>query len=870
MSRSRPWALLALTLAAGLTVYWPVRDLPFFTLDDGDYVTENPIVQGEFFWRNFRSALVEPHARNWHPAVWWSLMIDQRLHGGDPGGFHFTNLCWHLAATAALFGFLYSATGKDAPSAFVAAFFALHPQHVESVAWITERKDVLFAFWGFLALWLYVWHSRRPSTARLTLVTTAFAASLMAKQMLMTMPALLLLLDFWPLRRWPSSSDEYAINRPTKSESELITEKLPFVGLSAVAAWLLLWARKAGEGPIWDEPSYPIADRLGNAVLSTGRYLVDAFWPASLAIYYPFPSPIPWGEIAAWSVILLAITVLAITTRRQRPYFFVGWFWFLLTLAPVIGIVQDGRQARADRYVYWPHVGLFIAVAFELERWAWRSRRRRWLAAISVTAALAAMGMTCREQLERWREPRELFELTAATTPGGNWFAENALGGMSLRAGDLAAAETHFRRVIELAPEEWSGYANLATCLIQQGKPVAAEKICVQGLQRLPGRPALLVNQGLARAANGRVAEAIDSCRQALDMNPRFSAARSNLALLLADAGQYDAAFAEIDAALAISPKDASVRVVQGTLFLKRGKLHEAADAFRAALDLTPTAAEARYSLGMTLFDLGDANQAIEQLDEGLRLTPRHKRLLEGRDRILAATRRKQGDSFAAAGRWEEAKTQYEALVALRPQDADARVKLGGALAAQGQFVAAQRELEHALSLDPQNLAARRNLAIALDAIGDSRGAIEQLTLVAERQPDSPEAQARLGLMQEKAGQVGSAARSFSKALALRSDWPDIANRLAWVRATSATERNGHEALSLIERALKGSTARADYLDTKGAALAELGRFAEAVDVATAAERLARASGRIELANQIAARRALYASGKPYRSPTQQ
>ncbi|RPJ74660.1 MAG: hypothetical protein EHM24_05685, partial [Acidobacteria bacterium] len=400
--------LVAGLIAVTTAVFAPVSHYDFVSWDDPGYLTENDHVKAGLSWSAVGWALTTGERYYWHPLTWLSHLIDVELFGMNPGAHHLTNLFLHLAATLLLFLVLRRMTAAPGRSAFVAALFAVHPLHVEPVAWVAERKEVLGGVFWMLTIGSYAAYARRPGLLRYLGVTAAAAAALMAKPMAVTLPFVLLLLDVWPLSRARSSREppgQPGVTGPAatrRSWAWLVAEKLPLAALACVSAWIT-FANQVEAGAVRDLARIPLADRAANALVSYVAYIGAMLWPARLAALYPYPREITAWWMAALAV-LVAASALAVALLRRHPYLFVGWFWYLGTLVPVIGLVQVGNQARADRFTYLPIVGLFMAAAWGVPaltaRWSAVRRALPWLAAIVVLAAAAA----ARAQLPHWKD----------------------------------------------------------------------------------------------------------------------------------------------------------------------------------------------------------------------------------------------------------------------------------------------------------------------------------------------------------------------------------------------------------------------------------------------------------------------------------
>ena len=584
-TRQAMWACWAL-IAAIVFVYAPVWHHDFTNYDDPDYVTNNPHVTAGITWRGVVWALTTGYDANWHPLTWLSHMLDVQLYGLHGGPHHVTNVLFHIANTLLLFGLLRRMTGAMGRSAFVAALFALHPLHVESVAWIAERKDVLSTLFWMLTLWAYVDYVRKPRLGRYLAVLLLFALGLMAKPMLVTLPFVLLLLDFWPLGRFreqeipirgrlqTASSEPQAASGPQQAAhhspltarqfllaarhsplTALVIEKVPLVALSVVSSIVTYEAQRRW-GSMNPRNITVLDARLANAALSYVRYLVNMLWPAGLAAFYPYLHPIP-GWLALGSVIFLGAVTLAVTHLRWRhPYLVLGWLWYVGTLVPVIGLVQVGLQSMADRYTYVPLIGLFIVLAWGipelLRQWPFRNTVLATLAAFVIVACM----ITARDQVQYWRSTLSLWDHTRQVTSGN------------------------------FSASYWVG---------------------------------------IALARQGRVAEAIPYYVESIRINPAYEPARNELGYALWLQGRVDEGIAQFLEALRINPRFAEAHNNMGALLWSQGKADEAAAQFSEALRVRPEYAEAHKNLAAVLLNQGKPDQAIRELQEALQIDPNYQ-----------------------------------------------------------------------------------------------------------------------------------------------------------------------------------------------------------------------------------------------------
>jgi tetratricopeptide (TPR) repeat protein len=568
-----------------LAVYLPALHHGFVEYDDQQYVTDNPRVQAGLSWTGLVWAFGF-HAGNWHPLAWLSHMADCQFYGARAGGHHLTSILLHIASTLLLFSVLNRMTNAMWRSAAVAALFAWHPLHVESVAWVAERKDVLCAFFWMLTLWLYVRHAARPSIARYLFALGSFVLCLMAKPMGVTLPFVLLLLDYWPLGRVTGDGWRVA------SVRRLVVEKIPFLALSAIACVLTL---RAQELAIVSTAGLPVSQRVAHALVAYNHYLVAMFVPQNLAVYYPYQIQLPTLTIAC-AIIVLGLTTLLALNMRCRPWLMVGWLWYLGTLVPVIGLVQVGDQAWADRYTYLPLIGLFVAIVwFACE--IIKSRLVLQCASVIVAAGLIAATSA---QLGYWQNTRTLFEHTDKVTPK-NYMAITILGSLLAKEHKYDEAMGYYRTALRYSPGFPEAHFFLGNALDEQGKLDEAVAEYQKSLWFRPTQEQTHIFMGIALAKQKKYEEAMAHYNAALKLNPDSAVAQNNLARLLHTLGKLDAAVEHYHAALEIDPKLALAHNNLGILLIQKGKLTEGAVQLREAMRLDPTNSETRLNLAFAL-----------------------------------------------------------------------------------------------------------------------------------------------------------------------------------------------------------------------------------------------------------------------------
>jgi Flp pilus assembly protein TadD len=581
----------------------------FVNFDDDLYVTENRQVLAGLTARSLSWAWTTLHAGYWQPMTWMSLQLDAQLFGRPAWGFHLTNVLWHAADVVLLFWVLRQMTGSTGRSAALAALFAVHPLRVESVAWVSERKDVLSTFFGLLALLAYVDYTRRPGLLRYALVMAALTVGLMAKPMLVTLPAVLLLLDFWPLRRWPGL--------PLR---KLVVEKLPLLAVAVAFAAITVYAQESGRALLTlERVSVPV--RLGNAVLAYGWYLGALFWPVGLAPTYPHPGPnLSWLHVAGVALVLLAISALAALQARRRPYLLVGWLWFLGTLVPVVGLLQAGEQPWADRFTYVPHIGLLLMLVWGghdlIARRVGRPGRIAFTGAVVAAWAVASV-----IQVTRWRDSVTILEHALWVAPD-NPVAHNTLGAALLQRDELDEAVKQFREAIRLDPGSVKAQFNLGVAFDRQRRAGEAIEQYQATLRLDPDFAPAHFNLGVQFAGQGRTAEAIDAFAQAVRLEPHFAPAHYNLAAALVEGGRPDDAAPHFTEAVHLDADFERMHLPMGLLLLAHDRAADAAEHFRAALNRDGSAAPVQYHLGRALAELGRGDEAVASFRRAAALQP--------------------------------------------------------------------------------------------------------------------------------------------------------------------------------------------------------------------------------------------------------
>ncbi len=621
-------------LLAGLSVavFGQTIRYEFVNFDDDLYVYNTPAIRAGLTKDGMMSAFTSPHARNWHPLTTISHMLDCQVYGLKAGGHHATNVVLHTVAVLLLFAVLRQMTGAIWRSAIVAALFAVHPLHVESVAWVSERKDILSAVFFLLMLVAYVRYARAPSVTRYLVVAVLLAAGLMSKPMLITAPLVLLLLDYWPLRRFEQPSSATRTTKSLKSGTHerimpsLLLEKIPLLVLSASSGVVTFILQKRAAGAI---PPLPFLWRAQNAVMSYVIYAWKTLWPSRLAVFYPHPND-TW---ATWHVVLaiiflLAITCAAILWRHKRPYLFTGWFWYLVMLVPVIGLVQVGEQGHADRYTYLPSIGLFLIAAWAGGDAIGAAQTKLWrgIAAAGTIVIVAVLACAAFAQTSYWRNSETLWMHALAVTTD-NDVAHNNLGYLCVGGGDLDNAVSHFEAASKIRSGKLDPHYNLGTAFIE-------------------------MNLGDALARKGQTDEAMVHFEKAIKLQPDYAEAYYNRGNVLFTKGRIDEAIADFEKTLQIQPNDADAHTGLGNALLRKGALKEAIAHYNEAIALAPEDPHSRSNLAWVLATSTDAS--VRDGAKALELAQQAVSLSDGREllffRPLAAAYAETGRFFDAIG----------------------------------------------------------------------------------------------------------------------------------------------------------------------------------------------------------------------------
>jgi len=728
--------LILITVAA----YENVRNHEFINFDDDIYVTDNRIVSEGLSFEGIKWALGFNASGYWQPITWLSHMLDCEVYGLNPGGHHLTNLMIHLANTLLLFWTLYRMTGTVYRSALVAAFFALHPLNVDSVAWIAERKNLLSNFFWMLCLLSYNRYLEKRASGRYLGVLILFALGLMSKPMVVTLPFVLLLLDFWPLKRLairlrPTQGQKEqpvdASGKQSLAVSKLIIEKIPFFLLSLGSVCLSISTTKHIDNMIAVE-TVPMMLRISNALVTYLAYILKMIWPFDLAVYYPYPKSISLWQAAGAGALLAAVTGLFVLLINRKSYLAVGWFWYLGTLVPVLGIVQGGLWPEmADRWAYLPLIGLFIMIA-----WTAADALQKWQFGkpVKVAAALAVIGsllFITRAQLQHWQDSKTLF-LHALKIASENAVAHNNLGNALLNEGQTEDAVNHFRAALRIDPENAGANNNMANALVNLG----------------------------------RVDAAIAHYLKSLRLNPRKAETHNNLAVALHKKEHLEEAILHLREALRLKPDYADAYNNLGAVYRKKGQVQNAAKCYLAAIRLKPDFPQPYNNLGLLLRDEGKLNEAIDYFRQALNKNP-----------DFTAAEENLNMTWAAVNTFKEAVAQIQSQLKHNPNDLDLYLKLGDLYKESGRLNDALKQYQNALRLHPDFLPALHKVALVHAVKGDYDKAIDLLKQLAARQPGNADIYYFIAGIYARSHKIEDSIDWLEKAIAKGyNNWDRLAN----------------------------------------------------------------------------------------------
>jgi tetratricopeptide (TPR) repeat protein len=618
-------------IVAIIIAYAQVSNFDFVGYDDQEYITENSHVQEGLTLDSIIWAFTSFHSANWHPLTWLSHMLDCELYGSNPMGHHWANVQFHIANTLLLFFIFFKMTGALWRSAFVAALFALHPLHVESVAWVSERKDVLSTFFGFLMIFAYCRYVKESCLKNYLLVIMLFVLGLMAKPMLVTFPFVLLLLDFWPLERFQYKKNknddlpqpEGTIYYGFKGFMRLVLEKIPLF-IPVVISSILTFLAQQSSGAVKALGTLSIITRIANALVSYVTYVLKTIWPINLAVFYPHPGDsLPVWQIFGAALLIATACIWAVQTSKKYPYIAVGLFWYLGTLVPVIGLVQVGEQAMADRYTYIPLIGLFIFIAWGVPDLLKKWQYRKIFLGLSAVVILSVLTVSTLSQASHWKNGITLFENAVKVTEN-NYKAQNNLG-TAWGQIDFDKAIYHYKESLKIRPNYVRALYNLGTALTEKGDYDEAILYFTRVLKINPKKTDARMNMANVLFKQGKSDKAVFHYNEILKFDSEHAYTHSNLAYVLSTQGKFDEAISHYRQALRINPEYVKAYYNLGNILLKKGETEEAFTHFSEAIKLNPDFVQAYNKIGLILFKQGKIDRAKVFFSKAIEIDPNSK-----------------------------------------------------------------------------------------------------------------------------------------------------------------------------------------------------------------------------------------------------
>jgi tetratricopeptide (TPR) repeat protein len=595
--------LILITIA----IYYRVANFEYITFDDDLYVYDNTHIKDGLTFQNMLWSLTTSHAYNWHPLTWISLYVDSQFFGSTPGVHHLVNVFFHISNSLLLLLILVCMTKKFWSSIIVAGLFALHPLHVESVAWISERKDVLSTLFWMLTMISYYRYVSYPKIGRYILVLLFFILGLLAKQMLVTLPFVLLLMDFWPLRRlqFPESSKGDTLR--------IIAEKVPLFIFAMIFSFIIFLVQK--NSAVYQLTTFPLDVRMANAIVSYLAYIKDMLWPFNLAIFYPHPRKIPLITTVLSGILLLSVTLIFLKYIQKFPFLAIGWFWYMGTLVPVIGIIQVGLQEKADRYTYIPLIGIFIIIAWGLSELLTKFPNKKLIMSMVVSIILIMCVGASWVQVGYWKNSETLYTHAIRVTKD-NYGAQCGLAGVLMDKGQTDEAIDHYRETIRIKPDYMLPRFNLGIILLNKGKYDEAIEQFQEIANHNPSpTPETHLYLGIALAAENKIDEAINHYYEALKMNPALTAGQFNLGYALLRKGKLDQAIMLIQNGLRTKPYEFNARIELGITFIKLNRVEEAIKQFSIATQINPRSEQAKAFLGNALLTKNNIKSLIRNLE---------------------------------------------------------------------------------------------------------------------------------------------------------------------------------------------------------------------------------------------------------------
>lgn len=743
-------------------LYYRVGNYDFINYDDDKYVSQNSYIKSGFTKETVKWALTSFDEATWQPLTWLSFMIDKKIYGMNPGGFHLTNVFLHILNTLLLFFILLKSTKAPFKSGFAAALFAIHPLHVESVAWVTERKDVLSTFFGMLSILIYLGYAKHKNIYNYIFALLFFCFGLMSKPMLVTLPFLLLLMDYWPLNRIQYETALNKTNAPFFSRfNALLLEKTPFLLIALISCVITFSVQKAG-GAVSALEAIPLATRILNAIVSYGAYVYKIFLPLNLAVIYPYTLEIPLWQVVSSVLLLSAVSIFSIYKAKSHPYIIVGWLWFLGSLVPVIGLVQIGAHKMADRFTYIPLIGIFIIISFGTPHLSANFKSNKRILPVLAVITLFLLSLLSFRQIGYWENSKTLFTHAVKVTRQ-NKVAHNNLGVALFDEKDVEKAIFHYNKALEIDPRFIYALNNMGRALYEKKDFKGATDYYKKAIDINPHFTEAQNNLAVSREKTGNFTEAYDLYKAALEKNPNNIDAYYNLGILLEKMNNIEASINHYKKALLIDPnhKDAHFNLANiykktgdannaaihynktiqiqpdykeaynnlGVLMGMQNKLDPAIRYFEKAIEIDADFADAHNNIGLTLIRKGDVSKAIFHYKEALRINPDFK---NARNNLNAAKQLNIQENDIDY-KINETLTDLEK----NPDSYELNSRLGNFYAMKKDINKAIPYFEKAISIEPQNLSGLENIAISHAMNGNYLKAIEYIKRILSIQPDN-------------------------------------------------------------------------------------------------------------------------------------
>ena len=607
-------------VAINLAVFLQVHQHDFINLDDHIYVVGNNEIQSGLTMKGVLWTFTTSHAHMWHPLTWLSLMLDYQLFGLNAGGYHFTNLILHILSTLLLFGLLERMTGAVWRSAFVAALFAIHPLHVETVSWITKRKDVLSGFFWMLTLFLYIWYTEKPAIKRYMIVLLCYTCAIMSKPMVVTLPVIMILLDYWPLAR-------FRIGIASKKGNLILwqlKEKIPFFILSMISIFSVFYIKRIQGNPL--EVGPPFTSRLANAFFALMAYLDKTFWPRDLSFFYPFSDQIPLWQVLGSALLIIVISLVVMMAVKRLPFLFVGWAWYAIAISPVIGIIFNSDRTMSDNYSYLPAIGICIMMAWGAPLLFPCEDRRQNILAIAGLIMITVLSLMAWKQCGYWKDSITISQYSLKIDQN-NYMALNVLGSALLAKGKIEEAISRYDKSIRLKPDY----------------------------------PYTYVCRGHAYEQLGQYQRALNDFNHALSLNPNSDEAFNGRGLVYEKLGRHQQALYDFNQAIRLNPVKSDTYLNRATVYEKLGQHQQAIDNYNRLIHRHPAYDVAFNNRGTVFYKLGRYRQAIEDFNEAIRLKPEHADAYNNR-----------GLAYGRTGQYQQAIDDFSAAIRLKPNFADA------------------------------------------------------------------------------------------------------------------------------------------------------------------------------------------------------